>query len=288
MDTRFLQSFVTVAEHGSLAEAARRLNLTPAAVAQRIRALEAELGTALVVRSGRMVRPTEGGIAILDRARRFLGDIRDLKTAAAGSTVAGELRLGAVSTALTGLMPDILLTLTRLHPGVEIYIEPGTSMELYRKVTDGTLDAAILIQPNFPVPKTCEFSLIRREKLLLIAPGATPTRDVRALLTTLPFIRYDRQHWGGRLADAYLRQSGLRPAERFELDSLEAIAVMVDRGLGVSLVPDWAPPWPSGLLLLKLPLDEAPTRDIGVLWLTASPRLRAVRAFVAACGDAPA
>ena len=44
MDTRFLDSFVTVVDGGSIAEAARRLNLTPAAVAQRIRALESEIG----------------------------------------------------------------------------------------------------------------------------------------------------------------------------------------------------------------------------------------------------
>ena len=52
MDTQFLESFVMVVEHGSVAEAARRLNLTAAAVTQRIRALEREIGTALVSRSG--------------------------------------------------------------------------------------------------------------------------------------------------------------------------------------------------------------------------------------------
>jgi DNA-binding transcriptional LysR family regulator len=59
MDTKFLDSFVTVVDHGSIAEAARRLNLTPGAVAQRVRALEEEIGAALLIRSGRTVRPTE-------------------------------------------------------------------------------------------------------------------------------------------------------------------------------------------------------------------------------------
>ena len=49
MNTAFLQSFVTVVEHGSIAEAARRLNLTAAAVAQRIHALESEIGTRLFI-----------------------------------------------------------------------------------------------------------------------------------------------------------------------------------------------------------------------------------------------
>src|SRR5215467_14456418 len=51
MDTQFLDSFVTVVDSGSIAEAARRLQLTPGAVAQRIRALESEIGASLVVRS---------------------------------------------------------------------------------------------------------------------------------------------------------------------------------------------------------------------------------------------
>jgi DNA-binding transcriptional LysR family regulator len=58
MDTRFLESFVIVAETGSIAEAARRLNLTPAAVAQQLRALGQEIGNGLVVRAGRTVRPS--------------------------------------------------------------------------------------------------------------------------------------------------------------------------------------------------------------------------------------
>lgn len=72
MDTRFLESLVTVVDCGSMAEAARRLNLTPAGVAQRIHTLESEFGVRLVLRSGRAVRPTESATAILSRARELL------------------------------------------------------------------------------------------------------------------------------------------------------------------------------------------------------------------------
>ena len=74
MDTRFLESFVLAVDNGSIAEAARRLNLTAAAVAKRIHALENEIGAALVTRSGRTIRPTEAGAAIVQRARRFLAE----------------------------------------------------------------------------------------------------------------------------------------------------------------------------------------------------------------------
>ncbi|PMX05785.1 LysR substrate-binding domain-containing protein, partial [Pseudomonas sp. GW460-12] len=88
-----------------------------------------------------------------------------------------------------------------------------------------------------------------------------------------PFIRLDRNVYAGRTIDGYLRRARIAVKERFELDGLEAIAVMVDRGLGVSLLPDWAPPWPEGLTLRKLPLpDPTLRRKTGLLWPRSSQR----------------
>jgi DNA-binding transcriptional LysR family regulator len=93
IDTEFLESFVKVVEHGSVAEAARRLNLTAAAVTQRLRALEREIGTALVSRSGRNMRATEAGAAILAQSEQLLRSVRDLRTTANEQNFAGELSL---------------------------------------------------------------------------------------------------------------------------------------------------------------------------------------------------
>ena len=286
MDTRFLESFVAVAEEGSIAAAARRLNLTPAALAQRIRTLEEEIGAPLLRRAGRQVAPAEAGTAILDRARELLRDVRALRDSAVGGELAGELRLGAIATALTGLLPAMLARMAAGFPRLEMHVVPGISAELYRRVLEGELDAALLVQPDFALPKTCGWCLLREEPLVVLAPARLAGEEAHALLSREPFIRYDRQQWGGRLADRYLRQARLRPRERFELDALDAIAVMVDRGLGVSLVPDWAPPWPAGIAVARrpLPLPCAPRR-IGVVWNRSAPRARLVRAFLEQRGE---
>jgi len=125
MDTRFLESFVAVVEQGSLAEAARRLNLTSAAVAQRIRALENEIGVRLLFRSGRTVRPTQSGAAILVHARDFLGHVRDLKSIAAKDTPSGELRLGAVQSAKAGLLPNILSGMAKKVLSAGTFTDPS-------------------------------------------------------------------------------------------------------------------------------------------------------------------
>lgn len=281
METQFLHTFVAVVDHGSMAAAARVLNITPAAVAQQIRTLEREIGAPLIARAGRSVHVTEPGSRILDRTRELLRGVADLSTIATDETPAGELRLGAGTNALTGLVPDILARLVELHPKLKVFIRPGYSPDLYRAVESGDLDAAVVLEAPFPLPKTCGWELLREEELVVLAPRKWADRDPHELLRSEPLVRYDRTQWGGRVADHYLQQAGIVPQERFELNALNAIAVMVDRGLGVSLVPDWLRPWPEGLdvVCLPLPLPSEPRR-IGVVWSRATVRHRLVTAFL--------
>ncbi|XHS80468.1 LysR substrate-binding domain-containing protein [Burkholderiaceae bacterium UC74_6] len=281
MDTQFLRTFVAVVDQGSMAAAARLLNITPAAVAQQIRTLEREIGAQLIARVGRTVNITESGARVLPRARELLRDVADLRTAANDDPGAGELRLGAGTNALTGMLPDILARMVERFPGIQVFIKPGYSPELHRAVDSGELDAAIVLQAPFALPKTCDWELLREEPLVVLAPARMAGRDPHELLATEPLIRYDRSQWGGRQADRYLRAAGIAPRERFELNALGAIAVMVDRGLGVSLVPDWARPWPEGLNLVRIPLPlEFEPRRIGVVWSRTTIRIRLVQAFL--------
>jgi DNA-binding transcriptional LysR family regulator len=281
MDTEFLKTFVLVVEGGSIAEAARRLSLTPASVALRIRTLEKEFGTPLLVRSGRTVMPTEAGRSLTELGRNLLHNVANLKSTLTSETATGELRIGAVPTAITGLMPRILTAVQASHPSLEIQIVPGQSAELHSKVLNGEVDGAILIEPYFAMPKSSGWATLREEPMQVIAPSWMHGRHAHDVLSTEPYIRYGHGVWGGRLVENYLSRAGIRPRERFVLSTLDAIAVMVDRGLGVSLVPDWSPPWPEGLSLAKLPLP-LPTepRRIGLLWMKGSARIRLLRVFL--------
>src|SRR5438552_2990932 len=110
----------------------------------------------------------------------------------------------------------------------------------------GDLSAAIIAHPPFTIPKAYGWRVLREEAMILLTPASAPARDRHAILASEPFIRVDRKTWAGLQVDSYLRRAGIRPRELFEFDSLEVIAAMVDRGLGVALVHDWAPPWPEG------------------------------------------
>src|ERR1700676_2932848 len=119
MDTIFLQTFLMAVDNGSIAEAARLLNLTPAGVAKRIRALEREIGAILVTRSGRTMKPTEAGAAIVEHARHFLIEARDFKSIAATDRPSGQLHLGAFQSALSGLLPDVLALMEQAYPQID-------------------------------------------------------------------------------------------------------------------------------------------------------------------------
>ncbi|WP_158880903.1 LysR family transcriptional regulator [Rhodanobacter sp. L36] len=281
MDTQFLHTFITIVDQGSMAAAARVLNITPAAVAQQIRTLEREIGATLIARVGRTVSVTEEGSRILQRSRDLLRNVADLRSVANENGVSGELRLGACPTALAGMLPDVLALMVETFPQINVFIKPGYSADLYRAVETGDLDAAMVLQAPYALPKTCEWQLLREEPLIVLAPSSMADRNPHELLATQPLIRYDRNQWGGRQADEYMRINGIVPRERFELNALNAIAVMVDRGLGVSLVPDWAQPWPEGLNLARIPLPcPAVPRRIGIVWSRSSVRVRLVTVFL--------
>jgi len=281
METSYLSTFVLVVESGSMSEAARRLEVTPAAVAHQLRLLEGELGTRLLTRAGRTVVPTEAGHRLVDRANTILRDLRNIKAAINDDAATGDLRLGAINTALHSVMPEILAGFVKVYPDARVEIRSSLSSNLYDDVVRGELDAAICLHPPFVMPKTMSWEQLCEEPLVVMTPPRWRQRDAHALLRDEPFIRYNRSLGGGKQADAYLRKAGIVPRERFELSSLPAIAMLVDRGLGVSLAPDASVPWWRGLRVAKLPLADQPyRRRFGIIWLRASVRTRLILALV--------
>ncbi len=239
MDIRFLESLIAVVDTGSIAGAARLQYLTAAAVSQRIQSLEKDLDCELLSRSGHAAKPTETCLNLMPRARKLVREAEALKGDVDESALAGTLRIGAISTALTGLLPLVLRRLVEAAPKVVAQITPGTSKTLFDDLLSGALDAAILVEPPFALPKSLTLQNIRQEPLLLLSK-ATHGRSLHQILSTEPYICYDSKSWGGRVAERYLTDNRLFPVTLCELDALETIQILVEKELGVSLVPYWS------------------------------------------------
>ena len=262
MDIRFLQSLVAIVETGSITAAARREGITPAAVSQRIQALERDLNCMLLARGAHSAKPTESCLALLPRARLLIREAALLQEDVDGGDLSGVVRIGAISTALTGILPRILDETARRAPKLRLRITPGSSMQLYEQLTSGELDAAIMVAPPFVLPKGLKASLIRREPLMLMTREPVARGKIVERIMNAPFIRYDPSSWGGRLAMDYLEKAGLFPDVRFDLDALETIALLVSKGLGNSLVPQWKGLLPEGFHLRPVPDADAYARSL--------------------------
>jgi DNA-binding transcriptional LysR family regulator len=281
MDIKFLANLLLVVDSGSMAEAARRAGVTPAAVAQQIQALERELDVALLVRAGRTVIPTEAGHRVIERARGLVREFAELKAFALEGEAAGELRIGTITTALLTLLPEVLAKFAMAFPQAKVLIRAGTSMELNETLQRGDVDVAVCLHPAFALPKAYVWHLLREEPIVVLAHSRLAGGEPHELLRNEPFIRYDRSLGGGKQADQYLRTAKIFPRELFELNSLMAIAMMVDRGLGVSIVPDVVSPLTAELDVVKmaLPMKTEPRR-FGLLWPRVSPRGRLINGFL--------
>lgn len=118
----WIEIFVAVAEERGFAAAARRLGLSPPVVTRAVAALEAHLGTTLLRRTTRIVRPTPAGERFLDDARRILGLLAEAEQTATGSstTVRGSLVVTAPSMfGRLHLMP-VILGFLDLHPEIAV------------------------------------------------------------------------------------------------------------------------------------------------------------------------
>ncbi len=239
MDVRFLESLIKVIEHGSIASAARAQNLTSTAVSQRIKVLETELGCALLSRVGHTAIPTEHCLKLEARARQIIYQSACLQHDVTNTNIAGPLKLGAISTALTDFIPSLAAYFAETAENVELFVVPGTSKTLYEALTKQVIDGAIIVQPSFNLPKQFHSELIATQPLCLISPKTMSDIPAEEALKSKPVIVYDRNSWGGKQAWSWLSSLQTHCNIVCELDALETIAIMVEQGLGVAIVPEW-------------------------------------------------
>lgn len=234
---REIRTFLAVAQHGTFAAAGQRVGLTPSAVGAQMRTLETALGLRLFDRTGRSATLNAAGQRAVPLAHELLQVFAQMGMSDTSGNHRGALRIGAVGSAQTDLLPAALVTLREQAPLVEPELVPGVSLQLLDQVDGGELDMAVMIRPPFALPRDLRADMVRREPFVLIVPPDVEGDDPLALLTSQPFVRYHRKSFGGRLVSDFLRKHHLVVQQALELDEIEAIVRMVEHGLGVALIP---------------------------------------------------
>lgn len=263
---RELKTLITVAREGTFAAAGAKINLTQAAVSAQMQRLEAELGYELFERKGRSAHLNRRGQQILLQAQEVIRLYNNLGSTDPGAAPSVQVNIGAIASFQRSLLPSALPHFHRARPECRTRVIPGLSLELLSAVDSGEIDMAVIIRPPFALQSDLCWTTVASEPYRLIVPSKLPVADWSEILTTQPFIRYDRTSFGGRQVDRFLRQSHFHPREVCELDELEAITELVGKGVGVALVPQtiMRRRWPSAVRALGLGASTF-HRDIGLV-----------------------
>jgi DNA-binding transcriptional LysR family regulator len=265
---RFLRTFVAVAHRGSFSDAAEQVALTQAAVSLQMRALEAEFGRTLFDRSGRLASLNDAGRELLPHIEQLLEIYDRIRTPRPPpGMLAGTLSIGAIVSCM-GTLARVVSQLKSEHQELVIRLSSGKSRELWRKVENGEIDAALVVGTGRPPPRT-RWKRLYQEPVCLVVSNQVRGDDPRELLRSHPFLRFDRSQHTGAQIDRVLRKMGVVPDDFLELNAVEQLLDLVRHNVGITLLPllhtmHW--PDAKGLRTLPLPPELGDiSRDIGML-----------------------
>ncbi len=262
---RELKTLIAVAREGTFAAAAHRVGLTQAAVSAQMQRLEAELGFELFDRTGRAAHLNGRGQEMLLKAQTLVQMYNELGHSSPGVPASTLLTIGAIVSIQRNVLPDALARFHTQFAQCRTRIVPGVSMALVDLVDAGEIDMAAIIRPPFSLHSDLTWTALASEPYCLIVPQSVPGDDWLTLLSTQPFIRYDRTSFGGRQVERFLKHMHLRPRELCELDEQEAIVKLVAKGVGVALVPHiHGTAWPGSVRALALGVHTF-HRDVGLV-----------------------
>ena len=267
MNVEAVSTYLNVLDNGSYVAAARQLGIGVSTAVQRVRSLQDDLDVALLQRDGRAVVPTEAGRAVAPALRTWLQDMRRIKSTVHVAGCGGEYALGMIATSVTDHAARIVSHLADKFPGCVLSLRPGTSLELYNAVEAGLLDAAVIVRPSGGVPKSIKVDGIADQPLAYVRPG-----ESCAGRSSLPYILYDRDSWGGAIAWNYLKDVSPSPRIVCEVDDPQAITRMVATGLGQALLPVWADLRKTEGVALDI-LRDGPRRPVVLVSNRARPSL---------------
>jgi DNA-binding transcriptional LysR family regulator len=216
-------------------------------------------------RTGRSATLNAAGKQTVEVAEELLSVYARLADRGGAAEQSGLLRVGAIASAQGSFLVSAIQRFRQDSPGWRIRVIPGVSLNLLAQVDSGEVDVAVIIKPPFALPAELKWRTLMAEPFALLVRRELAERPWRSLLKSEPFIRYDRNSFGGRLVDRFLRRIRATVHDVVELDELQGIIGLVAHGVGVAIVP-----LAAGLYVPKtvaaLPLgDDSFVREVGLV-----------------------
>ncbi|RBH56596.1 MULTISPECIES: LysR substrate-binding domain-containing protein [Pseudomonas] len=151
-DLDVLRTFVTGVELGSFAKAAERLGRSTSAVSAQLKKLESQVGSAVLVKSGRGLILSAAGESLLSHARRLLELNDEIFSRLQGARIEGTVRIGLQDDFAEHLLSDVLRRFSRVHPLVSLEVSIARNAELLSMIENGRLDLALAWEAGASTP----------------------------------------------------------------------------------------------------------------------------------------
>jgi len=276
---RRLKTLIAISKHGSLSAAAAHEHLTRSAVSLQMKLFEDALGVEIFDRRKRIPELNARGRMIVPKAIEVLNAYEELQRLARGEErVTGELNIGAMFTAMTGVVPHAIKQMRSIYPHLHIQAAPAHSANLVAPVDRGVIDAAFIGRPPV-LGAQLVFHKITEEPYQLLVPTDLEMDDPREILETFPFIRISRSLWSGQLIDNWLVREKITVNEAMELDGIQMISTMVYHGLGVAVVPRRCVQAPNPVNVKEIAITTMESRPVGILVRHDSPKANLIEAL---------
>lgn len=289
IETRHLRTLRAVAESGSFAAAARQLGCTQPAVSQQMKALELAMGTPLLILTGREIRLTEAGAALVRHSVGVLTGLHaaEEEMAAFAGLRAGRVRLTSFLSGTSALIPSALAAMRAAHPGIEVSLSsspPPRSIDLLRSADcDISLAFRYSEIPGAGTKTQAEWQdLVVRP--LLADPLVVLVPDTHRLAEAeqVELAQLADESWVmgcSRCHSHLLRlcgQAGFEPRAEYRTDDYQTVIGLVAAGLGVAVLPELAlsGPLTRGIRLLRL--EPVVHREVVALSMPGFPSVPAV------------
>ncbi len=273
-------AFVKTVERGSFTKAAEDLNYAQSSVSKMIADLEKEWGMTLLERSKKGVCLTSAGEQLLPALRKVLNEHRELEEQIDGlkGLETGLVRIGTFSSVAINWLPEIFSQLQKEYPGIEYEMLLGDYEEVEHWIDVGRVDCGFLRLPT--ATNLDAIPLTNDEYKVVLPPGhAFAVRETVAItqLQQQPFLLLE--HGGKTEVSDLLENYKVSPDIRFTTWEDFAIMAMVEKGMGISILPD--------LILKRVPyrleirsLEEPYYRTIGLAMKNRDHVTPAVRKFM--------
>ncbi|MGP4057941.1 LysR substrate-binding domain-containing protein [Mycobacterium sp. 4D054] len=258
IEVREARYFIAVAEELNFGRAAERLQMSQPPLSAAVKALEKRLGVLLLNRTTRHVVLTPAGTVFLDRCRRIVAAAQDAGSAArlAAEGQLGELRIGAVTTSFTRVLPTALATHARSHPNVKVRVREVDTHLGSELLQRREIDIAVV--RHGPARPWLHHITLTREPFALAAPADwTLPPGLRADLAKaaeLPWVWIPRSvtpDYHDQVA-ACCRGAGFSPTAEHFAQSISSQLAMVAAGLGVALVPESSAQTQPGITVVRV------------------------------------